>query len=174
MIIIFRCLQVIIYYVRQIIGSHTRAIFLRNSSHPCLLENYHNHTVIHDLNVLKNKVSPILMCPIVRLSIKHVISPTPYKPILLDTHLITPDQWGINLCNSVCHICPALASWYHSSKVKSCYNPLRLGTIIVLVSSGIDFVNTPHLYSNRSHPLRKIANLALWFVPEGAQSAWTL
>ena len=28
-------------------------------------------------------------------------------------------------------------------KVKSCYNPLRLGTVIVLVSSGIDFVNTP-------------------------------
>ena len=24
-------------------------------------------------------------------------------------------------------------------KVKSCYNPLRLGTVIVLVSSGIDF-----------------------------------
>ena len=33
--------------------------------------------------------------------------------------------------------------------VKSCYNPLRLGTIIVLVSSGIDFVNTPRLYSDR-------------------------
>ena len=25
-----------------------------------------------------------------------------------------------------------------------------------------------------SHPLREIANFALWFVPEGAQSAWTL
>ena len=35
-------------------------------------------------------------------------------------------------------------------KVKSCYNPLRLGTVIVLVSSGIDFVNTPHLYSDRA------------------------
>ena len=34
-------------------------------------------------------------------------------------------------------------------KVKSCYNPLRLGTVIVLVSSGIDFVNTPRLYSDR-------------------------
>ena len=33
-------------------------------------------------------------------------------------------------------------------KVKSCYNPLRLGTVIVRVSSGIDFVNTPHLYSD--------------------------
>ena len=33
-------------------------------------------------------------------------------------------------------------------KVKSCYNPLRLGTVIVLVSSGIDFVNTPRLYSD--------------------------
>ena len=36
------------------------------------------------------------------------------------------------------------------AKVKSCYNPLRLGTVIVLVSSGFDFVNTPHLYSDRA------------------------
>ena len=36
------------------------------------------------------------------------------------------------------------------TKVKSCYNPLRLGTVIVLVSSGIDFVNTPRLYSDRA------------------------
>ena len=35
-------------------------------------------------------------------------------------------------------------------KVKSCYNPLRLGTVIVLVSSGKDFVNTPLLYSDRA------------------------
>ena len=35
-------------------------------------------------------------------------------------------------------------------KVQSCYNPLRLGTVIVLVSSGIDFVNTPLLYSDRA------------------------
>ena len=35
-------------------------------------------------------------------------------------------------------------------KVKSCYNLLRLGTEIVLVSSGIDFVNTPRLYSDRA------------------------
>ena len=35
-------------------------------------------------------------------------------------------------------------------KVKSCYNPLRLGTVIVLVSSGIDFVNTPLLYSDQA------------------------
>ena len=33
---------------------------------------------------------------------------------------------------------------------KSCYNPLRLGTETVLVSSGIDFVNTPRLYSDRA------------------------
>ena len=38
----------------------------------------------------------------------------------------------------------------HKSKVKSCYNPLRLGTVIVLVSSGIDFVNAPRLYSDRA------------------------
>ena len=38
----------------------------------------------------------------------------------------------------------------YKSKVKSCYNPLRLGTLIVLVSSGIDFVNTPRLYSDRA------------------------
>ena len=36
------------------------------------------------------------------------------------------------------------------SKVKSCYNPLRLGTVIVLISSAIDFVNTPRLYSDRA------------------------
>ena len=36
------------------------------------------------------------------------------------------------------------------SKVKSCYNPLILGTLIVLLSSGIDFVNTPRLYSDRA------------------------
>ena len=35
-------------------------------------------------------------------------------------------------------------------QLKSCYNPLRLGTVIVLVSSGIDFVNTPRLYSDRA------------------------
>ena len=35
-------------------------------------------------------------------------------------------------------------------KVKSCYNLLRLGTVIVLVSSGTDFVNTPRLYSDRA------------------------
>ena len=36
------------------------------------------------------------------------------------------------------------------SKVKLSYNPLRLGTVIALISSGIDFVNTPCLYSNRA------------------------
>ena len=36
------------------------------------------------------------------------------------------------------------------NKVKSCYNPLRLGTVIVFVFSGIDFVNTPLLYSDRA------------------------
>ena len=35
-------------------------------------------------------------------------------------------------------------------EVKSCYNPLRLETVIVLVSSGIDFVNTPRLYSDKA------------------------
>ena len=42
--------------------------------------------------------------------------------------------------------------WSHvlACKVKSCYNPLRLGTVLVLVSSGIDFVNTPRLYSDRA------------------------
>ena len=48
----------------------------------------------------------------------------------------------------------------------SCFYPFRLGTVIVLISSGIDFVSTPRLYSNRA--------TRLWFVPEGAQSAWTL
>ena len=36
------------------------------------------------------------------------------------------------------------------SKVKSCDDPLRLGTVIILVSSGIDFVNTQLLYSDRA------------------------
>ena len=35
-------------------------------------------------------------------------------------------------------------------KVKSYYNPLRLGTVIVLVSSDIYFVNTPRLYTDRA------------------------
>ena len=36
------------------------------------------------------------------------------------------------------------------TKGKVVFNPLRLGTVIVLVSSGIDFVNTPRLYSDRA------------------------
>ena len=41
--------------------------------------------------------------------------------------------------------------WSHVwPKVKSCYNPLRLGTVIVLVSLGMDFVNTPRLFSDRA------------------------
>ena len=44
-------------------------------------------------------------------------------------------------------------------KVKSCYNPLRLGTVVVLVSSGIDFVNTPRLYSDRA---TRIKRLPIW------------
>ena len=45
---------------------------------------------------------------------------------------------------------PIVSSHHNKSKVKSCYNPLRLGTVIVLVSSGVDFVNTPRLYSDRA------------------------
>ena len=41
-------------------------------------------------------------------------------------------------------------SEHDASQVKSCYNLLRLGTVIVLVSSGTDFVNTPCLYSVRA------------------------
>ena len=44
-------------------------------------------------------------------------------------------------------------------KVKSCYNPPRLGTVIVLVSSGIDFVNTSRLYSHRA---TRIERLPIW------------
>ena len=36
------------------------------------------------------------------------------------------------------------------NKVKSCYYPLKLGTVIALVFSGIDFVHTPRLYSDRA------------------------
>ena len=60
-------------------------------------------------------------------------------------------------------------------KVKSFYNPLRPGTVIVLVSTGIDFVNTPRLYSLVTEPrAKRDCQFALRFVPEGAQSAWTL
>ena len=45
---------------------------------------------------------------------------------------------------------PTIPDCIRYIKVKSCYNPLRLGTVIVLVSSGIDFVNTPRLYSDRA------------------------
>ena len=38
----------------------------------------------------------------------------------------------------------------YSGKGQVVFNPLRLGTVIVLVSSGIDFVNTPRLYSDRA------------------------
>ena len=41
-------------------------------------------------------------------------------------------------------------------------NMMLLGTV-VFVSSGIDFVNTPRLYSDRATSYREIANLALWF-----------
>ena len=47
-------------------------------------------------------------------------------------------------------LCETYDNRKFKSKVKSCYNPLRLGTVIVLVSSGIDFVNTPCLYSDRA------------------------
>ena len=39
-------------------------------------------------------------------------------------------------------------------KLKLYYNRLRLGTVIALVSSGIDFVNTPRLYSDHATPKR--------------------
>ena len=48
------------------------------------------------------------------------------------------------------------SSQVSKSKVKSCCNPLRLGTVIVLVSSGIDFVNTPRLYSDRATRLERL------------------
>ena len=41
-----------------------------------------------------------------------------------------------------------MVTYQSCTKVKSCYNPLRLGTAIVLISSGIDFVNTPRLYND--------------------------
>ena len=58
----------------------------------------------------------------------------------------------------------ALSAWtlkiaHIFNKVKSCYYPLRLGTVIVLVSSGRDFVNTQHLYGDRATRLREIADL---------------
>ena len=43
-----------------------------------------------------------------------------------------------------------LKSSMYEVKVKSCYNPFRLGTLITIVSSGIDFVNTPSLYGDQA------------------------
>ena len=43
----------------------------------------------------------------------------------------------------------------HDNKVKSCYNSLRLGTVIALVSSGRSFANTPRLYSDRATRLER-------------------
>ena len=48
------------------------------------------------------------------------------------------------------HICLQNIFLTSVIKVKLCYNPLRLGTVIVLVSSGVDFVNTPLLYNDRA------------------------
>ena len=45
--------------------------------------------------------------------------------------------------------------------VKSCYNPLILGKVIVLVSSGIDFVNTPLLYSDEP-PAKRYCQFGLY------------
>ena len=41
-------------------------------------------------------------------------------------------------------------------KSKVVFNPLRLGTVIDLVSSGIDFVNTPRLHSDRATRLQRL------------------
>ena len=57
------------------------------------------------------------------------------KPVW--SHLLALRAWTLKIAHIV-------------NKVKSCCNPLRLGTVIVLVSSGIDFVNTPLLYSDRA------------------------
>ena len=57
-------------------------------------------------------------------------------------------------------------------KVKSCKNPLRLGTVIVLVSSGIDVCIATE------PPAKRDCQFGLMVgargCPEGAQSAWTL
>ena len=58
-------------------------------------------------------------------------------------------------------------------KGKVVLNALRLKTVIVLVSSG-RLCKYSMFYSDQATRLERFANLALWFVPEGAQSAWTL
>ena len=69
-------------------------------------------------------------------------------PIKLEGNLLMQRDTS-NLIGLIKLDVPALQN-VQGTKVKSCYNPLRLGTVIVLVSSGIDFVNTPHLYSDRA------------------------
>ena len=73
----------------------------------------------------------------------------------------------IRYCNKINNVVPSRPNWKFSQlllnndviKVKSCYNPLRLGTVIVLVSSGIDFVNTPRLYSD---PATRYDRFPIW------------
>ena len=102
-----------------------------------------------------------------------------YNPLRLGTVIVLVSS-GIDFVNTprlysdqatlvalyICHICNIFPynpdqcdasktyisniNWIADIKVKSCYNPLRLGTVIVLVSSGIDFVNTPRLYSDQA------------------------
>ena len=72
------------------------------------------------------------------------------KTMVLDFFIIfmTKPVWSHVLALSAWTL--KIAHIFTKVKVKSCYNPLRLGTVIVLVSSGIDFVNTPRLYSDRA------------------------
>ena len=44
----------------------------------------------------------------------------------------------------------ALSAWTLKIAQSRVITLFRLGTVIVLVSSGIDFVNTPNLYSDRA------------------------
>ena len=86
------------------------------------------------------------------------------KPIEFASRLLTTSErnsaqiekellsvtYGLQRFDQYTYVRPVIVENDHKVKVKSCYNSLRLGTLIVLVSSGIDSVNTPRLYSDRA------------------------
>ena len=79
--------------------------------------------------------------------------------ILFAVHLKVPTAGALEtqVCRTSAFIAPArkCLTLYPHSRVKSCYNPLRLGTVLSL-SLQVDFVNTPRLYSDRATRLERL------------------
>ena len=69
---------------------------------------------------------------------------------LKKAHIVSCHKASTQITN-ICMQGKYLTNWgAYKVKVKSCYSSFRLGTVNVLVSSGIDFVNNPRLYSDRA------------------------